>query len=208
MSFELGMTRLSRLLFWRGLVLVLLGASAVFWPQQMMVLAIFTVGAIAVALGAFELAIALSMRGRSTWWPLVALHGALFLAFGLITFGAPGLGFDLAMLLLSLWLLLYAGMAFTTGLFVWETRAVRWALVAWGLVNLTVATLVIMNPGVTLIVVFVSGALYAVLLGAWQMTAGVWCRRTARLLSVDAQHRRAANGPVAPQRGERVVRVL
>ena len=183
-SLELGVTRLSRILFWRGMTLVLLGVAAVLWPQQMMLVAILAVGAIAVIFGGSELAVAMTLRRYSTWWPLIALHGSVVLAFGLITVGAPGFGLTLTMLLLGSWLVVYAGIAFTTGVFVWDTRPARWALFTWGIVDIVVATLVLLNPGITLIVLLISGALYAMLFGAWQMTAGLWCLHASRLVSV------------------------
>lgn len=182
-SIELEVTRLARLLLWRGLAVLLLGVAALFWPQQLMVVSIFSVGTIAAMFGSFEAVLGLTMRHLSEWWRLITLHGSLVLAFGVITVGAPGLGLELAMDLLAAWLLLYGVLAFTTGVAVWESRFVRSALFVWSALSLVVSTLIVLNPGVTLVPLLLAGAWYAIVFGAWQVLAGLWCRRSLGIAS-------------------------
>jgi uncharacterized membrane protein HdeD (DUF308 family) len=170
------------------MAMFLLGTAAVFWPQQSMVIAILAVGAIAVILSSLETVLALTMRHLSQWWRLIAVHGSMVLAFGVITVGAPGLGLELAMDLLAAWVLCYAVLAFVTAVTVWESPAVRSALFVWSAVNLVVSSLIVLNPGLTLIALLLSGALYAMIFGLWQVMAGLWCRRRVCAVSPLPHH--------------------
>lgn len=172
--------RLSRTLIGRGAAMLLLGLAAVLWPEPVLVAAMLSVGIIASVFGLYEMSIAFALRPHTPRWRLALLHGAAALAFGILTLSAPAISLGVALGVIALWLLLYAGIAWRGALIVWPLRAVRWTLLAWSVLNIVLAIVAVAYPAATILALLFFGAAYATLLGAWQVAAGLWLRGRAR----------------------------
>jgi uncharacterized membrane protein HdeD (DUF308 family) len=176
---ELG--HLSATLVWRGAGTLALGLAAVTWPEQILILAMLAVGIIATVFGLYEMSIAFAIRRRTRRWWLVLAHGAASIAFGGLSVGTPGVSLRVALIVIATWFLVYAAVAFGSAVVVWPMRAVRWALLAWGVFDAIVAILALVYPAATIFALLFFGAVYAALFGAWQIAAGLWLRRTLHL---------------------------
>jgi len=173
---ELG--RLSDTLLWRGVAFTMLGVAALIWPEPILIGALLTVGLLATLLGLYEMTIAASIRRRTSRWWLVLAHGVLSLGFGLLTVGASALSFRFALAVVMLWLIAYAGVAWSAAVILRPGRRIRAALFTWGGINVLLAVVVAIYPAATIFSFLFFGAVYAAMFGVWQIAAGVSLRRT------------------------------
>jgi len=173
---ELG--RLSDTLLWRGVAFTMLGVAALIWPEPILIGALLTVGLLATLLGLYEMTIAASIRRRTSRWWLVLAHGVLSLGFGLLTVGASAISFRFALAVVMLWLIAYAGVAWSAAVILRPGRRIRAALFTWGGINVLLAVVVAIYPAATIFSFLFFGAVYAAMFGVWQIAAGVSLRRT------------------------------
>ena len=173
---ELG--RLSDSLLWRGVAFTMLGVAALIWPEPILIGALLTVGLLATLLGLYEMTIAASIRRRTSRWWLVLAHGVLSLGFGLLTVGASAVSFRFALAVVMLWLIAYAGVAWSAAVILRPGRRIRAALFTWGGINVLLAVVVAIYPAATIFSFLFFGAVYAAMFGVWQIAAGVSLRRT------------------------------
>jgi uncharacterized membrane protein HdeD (DUF308 family) len=173
--------RLSNTLVWRGLAMFVLGLAAIVRPEEVLIVAMLGVAAIAIAFGLYEVSIAFALRRRTSRWRLVLTHGVLSLAFGGLSIGEPGVSLRVALAVIASWFVLYALIAGATAILLWQNRAVRWTLIAWGLFDIGLAILALAYPASTVFTLLFFGAVYAALFGAWQLVAGIWFRRALRI---------------------------
>jgi len=173
---ELG--RLSDTLLWRGVAFAMLGVAALIWPEPILIGALLTVGLLATLLGLYEMTIAASIRRRTSRWWLVLAHGVLSLGFGLLTVGASAISFRFALAVVMLWLIAYAGVAWSAAVILRPGRRIRAALFTWGGINVLLAVVVAIYPAATIFSFLFFGAVYAAMFGVWQIAAGVSLRRT------------------------------
>jgi len=173
---ELG--RLSDTLLWRGVAFTMLGVAALIWPEPILIGALLTVGLLATLLGLYEMTIAASIRRRTSRWWLVLAHGVLSLGFGLLTVGASAVSFRFALAVVMLWLIAYAGVAWSAAVILRPGRRIRAALFTWGGINVLLAVVVAIYPAATIFSFLFFGAVCAAMFGVWQIAAGVSLRRT------------------------------
>ena len=159
----------------RGLAMLLLGAGAVIWPEQILVGALILVGAIATLSGIYELSIAVALRPRTAYWRVALLDGVVSILFGALTMGVARLPLFVAIAATTAWLLLYAGFAWHTATVIWPRRVARVSLLAWGGINIVLAILAAYPEGTVFALLFF-GAAYAALFGAWQLAIALWLR--------------------------------
>lgn len=158
-----------------------LGLGAVVWPEQILILAMMVVGLVATVFGLYEISIAFAIRRRTTRWWFVLMHGLASLAFAGLSVGAPGVSLRVALVVIAVWFLFYAALAFGAATLVQTTPTIRRALIAWGAFDVGLALLALLFPAATIFALLFFGAVYAALFGAWQLAAGLWLRRTVRV---------------------------
>lgn len=172
--------RLWHTLLWRGGAMLLLGVGALIWPEDVLILAMVSVGIIATLFGLYEVTVAVSLRQKTPAWTLILIHGTAVLLFGALTVGAPGLRLSMALSLTAGWLLMYAALAVTVTILVWQVRPVRWLLIAWAGLDMALALVAVVYPEATIFALLYFGAAYAAMFGAWQIGAGLWLRYALR----------------------------
>jgi uncharacterized membrane protein HdeD (DUF308 family) len=178
MTKELG--HLSYTLVWRGAAMLALGLAAMVWPEEILILAMLIVGIVATVFGLYEISIAFAVRRRTPRWWLVLVHGATSIAFGGLSVGAPGVSLRMALIVIAIWFLVYAGLAFSAAILIRSMPFIRRALLTWGFVDVGLAIVTLVFPAMTIFALLFVGAMYAALFGAWQLAAGLWLRRTVR----------------------------
>lgn len=190
MKKELG--RLSATLIVRGAAMAALGTAALVWPEEVLILAMLSVGVVATLLGIYEISLAFGIRDRTRRWSLVLIHGIASVAFGLLTVGSPGVSLRVALAIIAVWLVLYASVAWASATLVWPLPMVRWTLLILGVVDVVLAVLVVLAPAATIFALLFLGAAYAAGFGLWQVAAGVWLRHTLHAYDATFQDSRFA----------------
>ena len=168
--------RLWHTLVWRGAAMLALGLGALIWPEDVLIVAMISVGIIATLFGLYEMTIAISLRRKTPAWTLVLIHGTAALLFGALTAGAPGLSLRISMAVIAGWMLFYAALAVTVGILVWQAHGLGWVLVAWAGLDTVLAMVAVLYPETTIFALLYLGAAYAATFGAWQVAAGLWLR--------------------------------
>ena len=172
-------SRFSATLVARGILLVFLGITAISWPDRLLVGAMMTAAVLLLLFGLAEMTIALRARKTTRGWILPMSNGAACVGFALLTFAFPGFSLGLTLALVAVWLMLYAALTFALALALWPMRRTRLVLLAWTLLNVSLAGAAVFAPGTTIFTLLYVGAGYAVAFGALQVGSGMWMRRIA-----------------------------
>jgi uncharacterized membrane protein HdeD (DUF308 family) len=176
-SFDGAIHRLSSILLFAGVVMVILAGIALAWPGDVLVVALVTVGPLAVAFGAVVAALALVLRRETPRWWLLLFHGLACGGFGVLMLASPSLSLEIVAMLVAIWLALYAGFLITLSDFAWRSVRIRWSLAAWAAINLALAVAAATHLHDTVVAVMFFGAAYLAAFGAWQVAAALWLRR-------------------------------
>jgi uncharacterized membrane protein HdeD (DUF308 family) len=171
--------RLSTSLLTRGILMMILGLVAFSWPDVAVARAMFTAAAILALLGACEVFIALRSRRATRGWMIPMADGAACIGFAVLTLVLPYILLNVTLLLVAIWLVLYAALTGALALALWPMPRTRFALIGWTVLNLTLALLALTLPQATIVAVLYVGAGYAVTFGALQVASGLWIRRIA-----------------------------
>ena len=172
-------TRFSTSLLTRGVLMVFLGTAAISWPDTMIVGAMLTAAALLALLGVYEMILALRTRRTTPGWMVPMANGAACIGFAILTLVFPGLSLQVTLIAISIWLLLYATLTGTLALALWPMARTRRVLVAWTVLNVSLAVAAVTAPQATIFTVLYVGAGYAVAFGALQVASGIWVRRIA-----------------------------
>lgn len=159
----------------RGVLAILFGLGAFFWPGLTLVVLVTLFGAYALVDGIFTMGLGFSQRGAPDWWVLV-LQGLAGVGAGVLTFLWP----DITTLAL---LYLIAGWAIITGVLEIITairlRAVienEWLLVLGGVLSVLLGVFMVLWPETSaLAVVWAIGA-YAITFGVVLIALGFKAR--------------------------------
>lgn len=170
-------TQFSTALIARGVLLVFLGMTAISWPEELLVGAMFTGAACLAMFGAFEIYLALRARGTARGWLIPLASGAACVAFAVLTLVFPGLSLRFTLQLVAAWLVLYAGLTGALALALWPMPRTRRTLLFWTALNLLLAVLAVAAPNTTIFTILYVGAGYAVAMGALHMASGLWLKR-------------------------------
>jgi uncharacterized membrane protein HdeD (DUF308 family) len=174
--------RLSRTLVGRGAIMLILGFVAAIWPEDVLVAALFAVGATGIVLGLYEIVVATSLSDSLERWRLMMYHGLAALTFGVLTVWAPVMSVRVtlgaAVAAISIWMIAYATLAFIAAIGARASTAPRRTLIACGCVHLGFAFVALTYPEATIFSLLYFGAIYAALFGAWQLVIGTWLERS------------------------------
>jgi uncharacterized membrane protein HdeD (DUF308 family) len=173
------LSRTSFVLLLRGFFLIVLGAVAVRWPEQTLVLAIVAAGGIAGTLGIFEVATAAATEMLPSSRMFYLGHGLVFVAFGVLSASVHVATVSVATTLAIIWLTLYVAYALLLAARVWYLSPARAGLLAWAFINTACAIATARFPARTTVGLLYWGALYVAVLGVAQVVAGTWIKRHA-----------------------------
>lgn len=165
----------------RGLLAILFGFVALFWPHLTLEALVLCFGAFALIGGILALVVALGDRGVYAHWTILLGEGLIGIALGLLTLFWP---------LITALVLLYliAGWAVVTGVLeiVVSVRMHRmvgneWMLLLSGIVSLLLGILLVILPGVGLLVLTWLIGIYALAFGVLLIGLGFQWRRAETL---------------------------
>jgi uncharacterized membrane protein HdeD (DUF308 family) len=175
----------------RGILAIIIGIIAFFWPGLFWLAVVYTFAIYAILDGIVALYLALTGHGPQPWWALV-LEGVVSIAAGIIALVWPGIT-ELALLFVI------AGWAIATGIFA-IIAAIRlrrhipheWLLALSGILSVILGLALALVPAAGLLVV-------ALWVGAYFIVVGVMLLALSfRLRAAAAQRGRPA--PTSPSR--------
>ncbi len=172
-------TRLSTAVITRGGVLVLLGIAALASPVVATATAMHIAAVLLLLTGGYEMLLALRVRDATRGWMIPMADGLACVGFAVLTMVLPSLALALTMVLVAVWLVLYAAMTGALALAFWPMQRTRSVLVLWTLLHLLLAALIVAGRGASINAVLYAGAGYAVGFGALHVALGLWLRRVA-----------------------------
>lgn len=172
-------SRFATSLIVRGTLLAFLGIAAIGWPDDVLVIAMLVAAALLGVLGAYEMLLAVRTRSATPGWMVPMASGSACVSFAILTLVLPGLALDVTLLLVAVWLLLYASLTGALALAVWPMPRTRNALLGWTLLNVVLAVAAVTMPSATIFTLLYVGAGYALAFGALQVASGMWIRRVA-----------------------------
>jgi uncharacterized membrane protein HdeD (DUF308 family) len=172
-------SRFATSLIVRGTLLAFLGIAAIGWPDDALVVAMVVAAVLLGVLGAYEMLIAVRTRATTPGWMVPMASGAACVSFAILTLVFPGLALGVTLLLVAVWLVLYASLTGALALAVWPMPRTRNALLGWTLLNVALAVAAVSMPRATIFTLLYVGAGYALAFGALQVASGVWIRRVA-----------------------------
>lgn len=172
-------SRFATSLIVRGTLLAFLGVAAIGWPDEALVIAMVVAAGVLGVIGAYEMLLAVRTRSVTPGWMIPMASGAACVSFAILTLAFPGLAIDVTLLLVAVWLMMYAAITGALALAVWPMPRTRNALLGWTLLNVVLAIAAVSMPSATIFTLLYVGAGYALAFGALQVASGMWIRRVA-----------------------------
>ena len=169
----------------RGVLAILFGLVALFWPHLTLTVLVLFFGAFALVGGIFAVVTALGDRGAHARWGMLLLDGLAGIVIGLIAFLWPGIT-------ALVWLYLIAVWAIVTGILetliaVWMHRAVgnEWMLLLGGIASILFGVLLAVLPGVGLLALTWLVGAYAIIFGVLLLFFGFqWRKLESKLVAL------------------------
>ena len=161
----------------RGVVAVLFGVVALFWPGIALPVLVALFGIYAFVDGVFALLASFRMAGKHDPWVALLLEGIVGIAVGILVFRSPALAAVALVYVAGAWALLTGCLEIIAALELRKHIAGEWALGLSGLVSIAFGWLLLAQPlaGVVTLVWLIG--LYAVFFGGLMISLGVKMRR-------------------------------
>jgi len=160
------MTRNWWLVVVRGLLSILFGLIAFFWPGLTLLLLILTFGVYAIVDGVFAMLSGLvSSKYSSRWWVFL-LEGIVSVAAGVIALMRPGLTGFVLVALIAIWAILTG--AFEIGAAIRLRREItnEWMLALGGFISIVLGVLLLLQPAA-------GGLIITLMIGAYALMFGI-----------------------------------
>lgn len=171
--------------FLRGVVAILFGILATFWPGRAWEVFVILFGAFVLIDGLFASWAGLSSRRQSKSWWILLIEGLLGIAVGLITLFRPAITASILYFFIAIWAIL-------TGIFelvqaVHLRRKVRneWMLVLGGLLSVALGLFLLLRPVSGALFLIWMIAFYALLFGFLLVSLGLRMRKLKGRIRMD-----------------------
>lgn len=166
----------------RGVVAILFGLAALFWPRLTLEALVVCFGAFALVGGMFTVVVALGDRGAHTRWGVLLAEGLVGIAIGLLTFFWPLITALALLYLIATWAIVTGVLEIAVA--AWMHRAVgnEWMLLFGGMASLLFGALLAVLPGVGLLALTWLIGVYALVFGVLLVVLGFQWRWFERQL--------------------------
>ncbi len=136
----------------RGVLALLFGLAAIFWPGLTIAVLIAVFGVFVLVDGLMMLVVGFQARGASpNWWNLV-LQGALNVVIGLVAFFAP-LATALALIILvAAWAIILGVLEIVAAVRLKNVISNQWWLIASGIISILLGISLVSAPGAGIVV--------------------------------------------------------
>jgi uncharacterized membrane protein HdeD (DUF308 family) len=170
------------LMLLRGIIAVLFGAVAIFWPGATLLSLVFLWGAYAIADGAFSLWAAITGRVSEMtprWW--LAVVGIVGIAAGIMAWVWPGATALALLVLIAAWAMLTGAMQIWGAIRLRKEIEGEWLLGLSGSLSLLLGAVLLLQPaaGAVAVVWWIGG--FAILMGIAQIALALKLRGHVRL---------------------------
>ncbi len=163
-----------RLYVLRGVLAILFGLAALFWPGMTLGVLVILFGAYVTLEGILAIVAALQHGIRDSW--LVFLEGIAGVVVGLITFFWPAVTAVALLVLIAVWAIVTGILEIAAAVQLRREIVGEWVLIMTGGLSILIGILLIANPGAGILAVIVLIGVYAILFGALLIYLGVKVR--------------------------------
>ena len=161
----------------RGVLAILFGLAAWFWPHLTLIVLLIWFGAFALVGGIFAVITALGNRRSYPRWRVHLLEGIVGIVIGLITFFWPGITALALLYLIAIWAIV-TGVLEITGA-TWRHRMIgdEWMILLGGIASIIFGVLMAALPVVGLLALTWLIGIYAIVFGVLLLSLGFQWRR-------------------------------
>ena len=191
-----GYTRFALVLAIKGAFMAALGLVALLWSTTTLVNAMMFASLLLAVAGLYEIVLGVQYRRHSRGWLVPVGDGLASLGLAALSVTLTAIPLSGTMVLSAIWLGGYGVALAALALAVWPMTRTRRVLLAVAAVDLLLAGMTA-SDAYTIFTVLYAGAAYAILFGAFQVTAGWWIRTIA--VPEVAPTRQSGWHPAAPR---------
>jgi len=160
----------------RGVLAILFGLAALFWPGITVGVLVLLFGAYVLVEGALALASGFRSRGEPGWWILL-LEGLAGVIVAACAFAWPLITAQVLLVLIALWALVTGILETAAALRLRKEIEGEWVLAVIGVLSMLIGLFILINPAAGVLVVVWAIGLYAILFGALMVLLGVKVKR-------------------------------
>jgi uncharacterized membrane protein HdeD (DUF308 family) len=135
----------------RGLVAVLFGLAALFWPGLVLEVLILFFGAYALVDGIFALVAAFRSSGRGMRRPLLLIEGVIGILFGILALFWPGLTALALLYIIAFWAILSGIARIIMAIMLRREIENEWSIALSGVLSVILGVVLILLPGAGLL---------------------------------------------------------
>ena len=150
----------------RGLVAVLFGLAALFWPGLVLEVLILFFGAYALVDGTFALVAAFRSSGRGMRRPLLLIEGVIGVLFGILALFWPGLTALALLYIIAFWVILSGIARIVMAIMLRREIENEWSIALSGVLSVILGIVLILLPGAGLLA-------YTWLIGILALAVGI-----------------------------------
>jgi uncharacterized membrane protein HdeD (DUF308 family) len=150
----------------RGLVAILFGLAALFWPGLILTVLIVLFGAYALADGILAVIAAFRSSGRGMRRPLLLIEGAIGILFGLLALFWPGLTALALLYFVAFWIILSGIARVVMAIMLRREIENEWSIALSGVLSVILGLILLLLPGAGLLA-------YTWLIGLLALAVGV-----------------------------------
>jgi uncharacterized membrane protein HdeD (DUF308 family) len=173
----LNLTRNWWMIVVRGILAILFGLIAFFWPDLTFLLLILTFGAYAIVDGIFAMLTGVaSSRYSSRWWVFL-LEGIVSLAAGMISILQPGLAGFVLIAVIAAWAILTGAFEIAAAVRLRREITNEWMLAFAGFVSIVLGAVLFFQPATAGIVITLMIGTYALIFGVLLVILGLRLRK-------------------------------
>lgn len=166
--------------FFRGVIAILFGLTALLLPAVTIDILIILIGAFFFADGLLSIFAAFGSKGAGTSWWISLLEGLAGILVGVLTFFWPGATLMAMILLIAFWALLTGILEIIAAIRLRKAISDEWFLALSGAISILFGLILVISPGVGAVaLVWIIGA-YAIFFGMLMVFLGFKLKKLAR----------------------------
>jgi uncharacterized membrane protein HdeD (DUF308 family) len=135
----------------RGIVAILFGLAALFWPGLILAVLIVFFGAYALVDGVLAIIAAFRSSGRGMRRPLLLIEGAIGILFGLVALFWPGLTALVLIYIIAFWAILSGIARIAMAIMLRREIENEWSIALSGVLSVVLGIVLILLPGAALL---------------------------------------------------------
>ncbi|MBE3559707.1 MAG: HdeD family acid-resistance protein [Ktedonobacteraceae bacterium] len=162
-------SRLMRQYWWslliRGIVAILFGLAALFWPRLTLLVLVTLFGAFALIDGIVAVFVSLQERETAPRWWMLLLEGLAGIIIGLVTFFWPGITAFALLYLIAAWAIITGIFEIAAGFAMNRAFGFEWTLIIVGILSVLLGIFLAFQPVAGLLAIVWVIGIYALIAG-------------------------------------------